>query len=119
MGKRILAWMEAHWIATAGITMAIVGAIVMTPILVNQWILDNKIKNNLSWLQIQEVSEKVTEKEQFEIQEEENEYKIVPRYNKPVEKWTKSEKREYLKKVEELEKMKQLSGEMQNRIEKE
>lgn len=116
MGKRILAWIETHWIATAVITMAIVGAIVITPILTNRWILDNKVKKNLGYLSIQEGSEKTTEKEQFDIVSEQGEYKIVPKYNKPVKNWTKSEKQEYLKKVEELEDKDKIPAEMQNFI---
>lgn len=105
MGKKILAWIETHWIAATVMTMAIVGAIVMTPILTNRWILDSKVKKNLNLLQIQEVSETVMEKEVFEIKEEQGEYKIVPKYNKSVNSWTKSEKQAYVEKVEKIKEL--------------
>lgn len=117
MGKKILAWIEIHWIATTVMTMAIVGAIVMTPILTNRWILDSEVKKNLSLLQIQEVSGKVIEKEVFEIKEEQGEYKIVPKYNKPVKSWTESEKQAYLEKVEKIKEMQETEKQAQELFE--
>ena len=113
MGKKILAWIETHWIATTIITMAIVGAIVMTPILTSRWVLDKKVKENLSLLQSQESPEKVTGKEVFEIKEEQGKYKIVPKYNKPVKSWTKSEKQAYLEKVEKIKEMQETDKQAQ------
>ena len=116
MGKKILTWIETHWIATTVMTMAIVGAIVMTPILTSRLILDGKVKQYQNLLKTEESAEETTQKEQFEIEIMENpeEYKIVTKYKKPMKNWTKSEKTEFLEKVEELQQAQEGARKIEN-----
>lgn len=116
MGKKILTWIETHWIATTVMTMAIVGAIVMTPILTSRWILDGKVKQYQNLLKTEESAEETTQKEQFEIEIMENpeDYKIVTKYKKPMKNWTKSEKTEFLEKVEELQQAQEGARKIEN-----
>ena len=114
MLKSILLFIKTHSVATAITTTAVVGTVIATPTIVENYKLETSIKSNINMLiqndnPITNTTEALTfriEKIQHEyVDGSGTEYKIVPSYNKDMSEWTKEEKEEYVRVVEEANAM--------------